>query len=232
MRSIRDLILAAALTIAVSSTAAAVPVNLTSVYWEWKVDNAVATQLADDLQIGDAYLRHSPADVDVAYNANGAAGSSLSRVTASMRTGAVTSDEQFSFSALADIGVFAEVGAGATDGIAYSGGRLDRFIVSFEVLEPVLYTGSFGLAQGPADYFPSAATFASGSILQPGLYFTTCVQLLDLFASATAGQSFALNQAGRYDYDFVRVPEPPAVALMLLGLVAVALRKRSRARSI
>lgn len=227
MRSIRDLMLAATLTVAVSSTAAAVPVTLTSAYWEWKVDNVVATHPSNDLEIGDAYLRNSPSDVDLTFDANGASGSSVSRVTASMRTSAAMSEDQFSFSALADIGVFAEVGDDVTNGMARSGARLDRLIVSFEVLEPVLYTGSFGLASGRADYFPSVATFGSGSILQPGLYFTTCVRLLDLVAAATAGESFQFNESGRYDYDFVRVPEPPAVALLLIGIAGIALRKRA-----
>lgn len=231
MRSIRDLVLAATLTVAVSSTAAAAPVNLTSVYWEWKVDNAVATQPSDDLQIGDAYIRDNRESYDLTYQASGASGSSISRTTASMHTDTLMSDKQLSFSALADIEVFAGVGADVTNGMAYSGMRLDRFIVSFEVLEPVLFTGSFGLTAGDASYFPADATIASGSILQPGLYFTSCVRLLDAVASAVAGQSFVLNDSGRYAYDFVRVPEPPAVALLLVGLVGVALRKRSAALS-
>lgn len=226
MSSIRSLAFAATL-IAMSATAVATPVNVTSVYWEWKIDNAVATQPSVDLQIGDAYVRGNREDYDSTYQAVGVTGDSLSRVQASMRTGTIASDDQFSFGASADISVLAQVSASAVDGLAYSGARLDRFIVSFEVLEPVLYTGTLSLAAGDATFFPSEPMFVSGSILQPGLYFNTSVRLLDLVASATAGQAFHFNQSGRYDYDFVSVPEPPAVALLLLGLVGIALRRRS-----
>jgi len=231
MRSIRDLLFAAMFTLGVSATAAATPVNLTSVYWEWKVDNVVATQPSEDLQIGDAYIRGNRENYDLTYQAQSAAGSSVSRVQASMQTGSFGSDDHMSFSALADIAVSAGVGANLASGMASSGARLDRFIVTFEVLEPVLFTGSFGLGAGDASFNPPETTFASGSILQPGLYFSTCVRLLDLFASATAGQFLQLADSGRYEYDFVRVPEPPALALLLVGLVGIVLRKRSLARS-
>ena len=231
MRSIRNSLLAATLTLAASSAAQAVPVNLTSMYWEWKVDNVVATQPGADLQIGDAYIRGNREAYDLTYEAHGSAGSSTSGVQTRMQTGTTTSDEQLSFTALADVAVFAGVGANVANGMAYSGARLDRFILTFEVLEPVLYTGTLGLSQGAVSYFPVEPTFASGSILEPGLYFNSSMRLLDLVTSAVAGQSFFLNDSGKYDYDFVRVPEPPVVALLLIGLLGVALRKRSLARA-
>lgn len=228
MRSIRNFVFAATL-VGVSATAAATPVNMTSVYWEWKVDNAVASQISEDLQIGDAYIRGNRETYDSTYHVSGAAGDSTSRVQAHMQTASIESDDHFAFIASADISVFAQLSANATEGMAYAGGSLDRFILEFEVFEPVLFTGTFALSAGPASYYPSTPDFSSGSILQPGLYFNTSLRLLDLVASAAAGQTFDLSQSGRYEYDFVRVPEPPAVALLLAGLIGVALRRRSMA---
>lgn len=229
MRSIWKLILATALALFAAANASATPVSLTSIYWEWKVDHAVATNPADDLQIGDAYIRGTRTLYDLTYTADSTTGSSTSRVRAEMQTNTASDDDSFSLSTLVDLQIFGGIDADVTNGLALAGVRLDRMIVGFEVFEPVIYTGTLALSLGNADYFPGDGAFTTGALLEPGRYFNTSLRLLDISRSAAVGETFALNRSGGFDYDFVRVPAPPAIALMLLGLVPLALRKR-RAR--
>lgn len=230
MRAIAGLILLLA-----AATATAIPVTVAGIYTEWKLDNYTATSPAD-VRIGDAYYFDSPPSAESIYRSESTAGASYSRAYASRQTTTSGDDDSLSYDVLLRTAIDVSADAGLTDPYAgaMAAAYANRFIVWFDVLEPVRYSGTLGLAEGFPDYDPGITpiTAFSGSILNPGRYFTT--NALDhhytaLSARAQPGESIALSASALYQFDFVSIPAPATVALVVFGLAGIAMARRRRA---
>lgn len=104
--------------------------------------------------------------------------------------------------------------------------NLERMFIYFDVLEPVLYTGTVGLhASGDNPFSPGAVDFASGDVVEAGRYiavFNAGIPSLALLP----GQSDAISGTFLYDFNFVAVPLPGSLALVFFGLLGIGLRKK------
>jgi hypothetical protein len=227
--------IAAGLLALTSSLASAVPVTMGSQSWEWKWDQAVNAGTAGSTLIDDRYVNWDVAQFDSPkYSVASQYGTAEASAFASMQFQQSGSADAFSFNAIVDMAVSAAASSGLpTNGYAVAGMRLNRAIFYFDVAEEVLYTGAQSLYDAATShpFFLNGPTYASGTILAPGRYFTSFLGE-SLWAWANPGDTLNLSAHTNYDYDFVRVPVPATLSLLLIGLGGFALtRFRAAGRS-
>jgi hypothetical protein len=200
-------------------SAAASPVTLGSVYAQWQYDNAIVVPSESYVMIGDCFscLQNSFSNI---HSFDTPAGSVVSSNRWDSATTIAASDSDFAFSYHAVSEFFAGVDADLLGASATAGVGLYRFIVDFTVTEPVLFTGNTGLSMGFPEFGPVEPTIGSGTVLQPGQYFTSVFHP-KVTVTAQAGQLIHDGQSFAFDYSFSRIPTPPALVLCLGGLIAV-----------
>ncbi len=99
--------------------------------------------------------------------------------------------------------------------------------MTFEVTEPVLFTGNGPLLQLDVPLFSGGPTVESGTYLQPGRYNSSFVRTLEAETpTVTPGQSVSVSTVYSFSYAFARVPVPATAPLMLMGLALVAWNRR------
>lgn len=228
----------------VSGVAAAVPVQVDFVYSDMFYTNAVSVGSAPgETSIRDEYTLGIMQNVDynvAVNNASGGSGSAFAGIVQELNTAG--DDRNFSANFSADLTAIAQLtGAMESPVYAVAETRFHRFGMQFEVFEPVLFTGSFGVfgeAFIPFEGFYSGAFFASGSVLQPGTYaFTISPYLRDpslwLYNQATAsGDVVSGTASASYGFSFSAIPAPATLPLVALALGFVIFgRYRARARA-
>jgi hypothetical protein len=199
--------------------ASASPVALGSVYAQWQYDTALIVPSESYFSIGDCFSCLSNS-FDSTRSFDGALGSAIASNRWDSVTSIASSDSDYSFSYHAVSEFFASVDAGLEGASASAGVGLYRFIVDFVITEPVLFTGNIGLSMGAPEFGPVEATISSGTVLQPGQYFTS-VSHPKVTITAQAGQIVQDTQSFAFDYSFSRIPTPPALMLCLFGLAAI-----------
>jgi hypothetical protein len=231
--------------LAFSGLAFAMPVQLELVYSDMSYSNAVRVGSGPgEHQIFDDSTRGIVGNVDLdvpVTNSAGGFGSAYTGIFQDVST--VGSDRFFAANFDANLAAIARL-SGPVDSTAFAIAetRFQTFGMQFEVFEPVLYTGSFGVFANEfspfeGDYF--GPFFASGSILQPGMYaFTITPYLHDsslwIFNEVTMpGQLLAGTASANYGFNFASVvPLPATLPLFALALAAMIWsRRRARARA-
>jgi hypothetical protein len=199
--------------------AAASPVTLGNVYAQWQYDTALFVPSENFLEIGDCFNCLQPS-FDSTRSFDTALGSVVSsnRWDSTITSGATDTGYAFSYHAVSEF--FAEVDPDLAGATAMAGVGLYRFIVDFTVTEPVLFTGNTGLSMGFPEFGPVEPTIGSGTVLQPGQYFTSVFHP-KVTITAQAGQSIHDGQSFAFDYSFSRIPTPPALLLCFFGLIAI-----------
>ncbi len=226
-----------------SGVAAAVPVQLDLVYSDLLYTNAVrAGSGPGEHLIGDAYTQGIVRDIDyglIVPNASGGFGRAYTGIF--QQVDAAGDDRRFDVSFTADLMAVAHLsGPVDADAYAFAETRFRTFGMQFEVLEPVLYTGTFGVfAQAwlPFENYYTSTFFDSGSILQPGTYaFTISPYLRDPSLwlrneATTSGETVATAASANYGFAFATIPAPATLPLLALALGCVFVA-RYRARSL
>lgn len=228
----------------VSGIAAAVPVQLDLVYSDMYHGNAVIVGSGPGEQdIGDAYTRGILRNVDydlILSNAGGGSGRAYTSFFQEINTSG--SDDHFS--ATFDARLIATAGlTGPVDELSYALAEVgfNGFGMQFEVFEPVLYTGSFGVFADSFSPFEDylGPIFESGSVLQPGTYaFTIAPYLRDsslwLYNRVTTpGEVLTGTASANYAFGFASViPTPATLSLLAFALGCMFFGRRfARARS-
>lgn len=227
-----------------SGIAAAVPVQIDFVYSDMFYTNAVRVGSAPgEVNIRDDYTLGIMRDVNenlVLNNASGGSGSAYTGIFQQFNTSG--DDQNLSANFSADLTATAQLtGPMTSPNYAVAETRFQTFGMQFQVLEPVLYTGSFGVfgeAFTPFESFYFGPYFESGSILQPGTYaFTVSPFLRDpslwiYNEVTTAGDALSRTASANYGFSFSAIPTPATLPLVALALGFVIFgRYRARARA-
>lgn len=231
MRTIEKLLLAGLLALSAAS-ASAVPVQVGSTFVQWHSDEYARSNA--DLLIGDCRSL-SPACTGFEHEGLVSAGTPDAPVTSFhhgvLDTATAYTDNATDFAAHAFLEASASVAPGLPGGEAMAAVQLYRFISTFEVFEPVIYTGTFGLYAGDALYDPPSPTgpILSGMLLQPGFYNTN-LSFDGISTGFVSSDSVSVQQQLQWAYRFTAVPGPAPLLLVATGLLALVGYRRKQLR--
>lgn len=194
-----------------TKTAAAIPVSVINEIWMYDHFAQVQTD-AGNSRFGDSVcLAACENGWTFRQQISNESGGAFAIAYGHVASFSSATDESFNWGAVGTLAALAHVDDTLTEGRATAtAGMHWSPSVSFLVTEPVLFTGTHNLDG-----------FVSGSVLQPGTYWSREFILPDLRVEAEVGETVFQTLTRGIGYNFTAVPAPPAIALLLLGMIGI-----------
>lgn len=210
-------------TLLIAQTTLAIPV--TGVHggvlrWDldWLIQLDDSPSYPDDFTFGDS-INGGPYNISL----NDAGREASVSIAGTYSTNLFTSAELVDFTIFVNLAAAAHVAANLPGAIAQANSGTMGLIFGVEVLEDVLYTG-------PTELFSNSGGHArlSGSILEPGSYYSSFYDSASVSALAYSGDSVSNAASFGYNFAFASVPTPATLSLIALGVLGIAIRRRAR----